>query len=185
MWKLLCVRLTLPVNVSVLTFDGNDLNVKIMCILDKWSSSVLYHLPVPSRLRCMTSALFNFVFLLLALLVLELFQRQHWGNTWETGWIEYGLSRAHIYHLELNWNELNYLSWRTWMCWLHWSLPCQCNVHFCKISLCPLLILVLASALLVCTIFAFHFFFVITNITKETHISTNTKNSTFKSGRKC
>ena len=28
-------------------------------------------------------------------------QMQHWGNSGETGWSAYGLSRAHRYHLEL------------------------------------------------------------------------------------
>ena len=32
---------------------------------------------------------------------LELFQGQHWGNSWETGWSAYGPSRADIYHREL------------------------------------------------------------------------------------
>ena len=36
---------------------------------------------------------------------LELFQRQHWGNSWETGRSAYGLSLAHRYHLELNWTS--------------------------------------------------------------------------------
>ena len=36
---------------------------------------------------------------------LEPFQRQRWGNFWETGWSAYGLFRAHRYHLELNWTE--------------------------------------------------------------------------------
>ena len=31
----------------------------------------------------------------------EPFQRQRWGNFWETGWSAYGLFRAHRYHLEL------------------------------------------------------------------------------------
>ena len=35
---------------------------------------------------------------------LEPFQRQLWGNFWETGWSAYGLFRAHRHHLELNWN---------------------------------------------------------------------------------
>ena len=35
------------------------------------------------------------------------FQRHHWGNSWETGWSSYGLSRVHRYHLELYWTELN------------------------------------------------------------------------------
>ena len=39
---------------------------------------------------------------------LEPFQRQRWGNFWETGWSAYGLFRAHRYHLELNWIELNW-----------------------------------------------------------------------------
>ena len=34
---------------------------------------------------------------------LEPFQRQRWGNFWETGWSAYGLFRAHRYHFELNW----------------------------------------------------------------------------------
>ena len=34
---------------------------------------------------------------------LEPFQRQHWGNFWETGWSTYGLFWVHRYHLELNW----------------------------------------------------------------------------------
>ena len=34
---------------------------------------------------------------------LEPFQRQLWGNFWETVWSAYGLYRAHRYHLELNW----------------------------------------------------------------------------------
>ena len=34
--------------------------------------------------------------------ILEPFQRQHWGNLWETGWSAYGLFQAHRYHLELN-----------------------------------------------------------------------------------
>ena len=38
---------------------------------------------------------------------LELFQKQRWENVWETGWSAYGLYRAHRYHLELNWIELN------------------------------------------------------------------------------
>ena len=33
---------------------------------------------------------------------LEPFQRQRWGNFWETGRNAYGLFRAHRYHLELN-----------------------------------------------------------------------------------
>ena len=36
---------------------------------------------------------------------LELFQKQHWENSWETGWSTYGLSRAHRYHL---WTKLNW-----------------------------------------------------------------------------
>ena len=38
---------------------------------------------------------------------LEPFQRQCWGNFWETGWSTYGLFRAHRHHLELKWTELN------------------------------------------------------------------------------
>ena len=34
---------------------------------------------------------------------LEPFQRQRWGNFWETGWSAYGLFWTHRYHLELNW----------------------------------------------------------------------------------
>ena len=41
-------------------------------------------------------------------------QRQHWGNSWEMGWSTYGLSRAHRYHLELSWTELNCDTW--WCC---------------------------------------------------------------------
>ena len=41
---------------------------------------------------------------------LEPFQRQRWGNFWETRWSEYGLFRAHRYHFELNWTELNSVS---------------------------------------------------------------------------
>ena len=37
---------------------------------------------------------------------LELFQRQCWGNFWETGWSVYGLFRAPRYHPELNWIDL-------------------------------------------------------------------------------
>ena len=37
---------------------------------------------------------------------LEPFQRQRWGNFWETGWSACGLFPAHRYHLELNWTEL-------------------------------------------------------------------------------
>ena len=36
---------------------------------------------------------------------LEPFQRQRWGNFWETGWSAYGLFRALRYHLELDWTE--------------------------------------------------------------------------------
>ena len=36
---------------------------------------------------------------------LEPFQRQRWGNFWETGWSAYGLFRVHRYYLELNWTE--------------------------------------------------------------------------------
>ena len=36
---------------------------------------------------------------------LEPFQRQRWGNVWQTAWSAYGLFRAHRYHLELNWTE--------------------------------------------------------------------------------
>ena len=39
---------------------------------------------------------------------LEPFQRQRWGNFWQTVWSAYGLFRAHSYHLELNWTELNW-----------------------------------------------------------------------------
>ena len=42
---------------------------------------------------------------------LELFQRQRWGNVWETRWSAYGLFRAHIYHLQLNWTELTLDVW--------------------------------------------------------------------------
>ena len=35
---------------------------------------------------------------------LEPFQRQSWGNFWETGWSAYGLFRAHRYHPDLNWS---------------------------------------------------------------------------------
>ena len=38
---------------------------------------------------------------------LELFQRQRWGNFWETGWSASGLFRAHRNHVELNWTEPN------------------------------------------------------------------------------
>ena len=34
---------------------------------------------------------------------LEPFQRQRWGNFWETGWSAHGLFWVHRYHLELNW----------------------------------------------------------------------------------
>ena len=37
---------------------------------------------------------------------LQVFQRQHWGNSSETGWSAYGPSRADGYHIELNWTEL-------------------------------------------------------------------------------
>ena len=37
---------------------------------------------------------------------LEPFQRQRWGNFWETGWSTYGLFQAHRYHLELNWTAM-------------------------------------------------------------------------------
>ena len=55
---------------------------------------------------------------------LELFQRQRWGNLWETGWSAYGLFWTHRYHLELmcilgcscwiggrGWGNLNWLLW--------------------------------------------------------------------------
>ena len=38
--------------------------------------------------------------------ILELFQRQRWGNFWETKRSTYGLFQAHKYHLELNWTAL-------------------------------------------------------------------------------
>ena len=38
---------------------------------------------------------------------LEPFQRQRWDNFWETELSASGLFRAHRYHLELNWRELN------------------------------------------------------------------------------
>ena len=43
--------------------------------------------------------------------ILELFQRQHWRNFWETGWSAYGLFWEHRYPLELNlsnnrWNQM-------------------------------------------------------------------------------
>ena len=40
----------------------------------------------------------------------ELFQRQRWGNLWETGRIAHthGLFRVHRYHLELNWSKLSW-----------------------------------------------------------------------------
>ena len=38
---------------------------------------------------------------------LELFQRQRWGNFWETGWSAYGLFRAHRYYLEMKCTELD------------------------------------------------------------------------------
>ena len=38
---------------------------------------------------------------------LDPFQRQRWGNFWETWLSAYGLFRAQRYHLELNWTELN------------------------------------------------------------------------------
>ena len=38
---------------------------------------------------------------------LEPFQRQRWGNLWETWWNAYGLFRVHRYHLELNWTMLS------------------------------------------------------------------------------
>ena len=34
---------------------------------------------------------------------LKLFQRQHWGNFWETGWGAYGLFRALRYQIEPTW----------------------------------------------------------------------------------
>ena len=37
---------------------------------------------------------------------LELFQKQHWENSWEMEWSTCGLFRAHRYHIELNWTEL-------------------------------------------------------------------------------
>ena len=56
----------------------------------------------------------QFFFLLYFLSVPELFQRQHWGNSRDKLWktYVYGLSRAHGYHLELNWTELNWTAWR-------------------------------------------------------------------------
>ena len=42
---------------------------------------------------------------------LEPFQKQHWGNFWETGWSAYGLFREHKYHLELNWTNTRGLVW--------------------------------------------------------------------------
>ena len=39
---------------------------------------------------------------------LELFQRRRRGNFEETGWSACGHFRAHRYHLELNWAQLNY-----------------------------------------------------------------------------
>jgi len=42
-----------------------------------------------------------------------------WKRCLETGWSAYGLSRAHIYHLELNWTELVIGVW-------YWpSRPCS------------------------------------------------------------
>ena len=38
---------------------------------------------------------------------LKPFQRRHWGNFWETGWSACGLFRAHRFHLELKWTELD------------------------------------------------------------------------------
>ena len=37
---------------------------------------------------------------------LKMFQRQRWGNFWETGWSAYGPFQAHRYHHELNWTEV-------------------------------------------------------------------------------
>ena len=42
---------------------------------------------------------------------LEIFQRQRWGNVWETGWSVYVLFRMHMYYLEMSWTELNQSGW--------------------------------------------------------------------------
>ena len=55
---------------------------------------------------------------------LEAFQRQRWGNFWETGWSAYGLFWEHRYHLELSWSTVchsGYLS----------DQICRCD-KFCR-----------------------------------------------------
>ena len=53
------------------------------------------------------------------------YQGQHWGNSWEMGWSAYGPSRAHRYHLELNWTELGLVHLSIMMCFL---ACCDCGV---------------------------------------------------------
>ena len=75
---------------------------------------------------------------------LEPFQRQRGGNFCEMGWSAYGLFRAHIYLLELNWTELYLLHACTCINWrsgitgshvkvglsLYGILACSCR-HAC------------------------------------------------------
>ena len=59
---------------------------------------------------------------------LESFQRQRWGHFWETAWSGYGRFRAHRYHLEVKWTEMN------------WSVAKRCLVvegENDSLSVCP------------------------------------------------
>ena len=44
---------------------------------------------------------------------LELFQRQHRGNFWETGWSSCGLPQVHRYHLEMKCNWKKQPNWQS------------------------------------------------------------------------
>ena len=75
-------------------YKTKDITPSIACRRDAWKEEALYDIlwkdeRGPSSIKR----------------TLELLQRRHWGNFWETGWSAYGLFWAHRYHLELNWNE--------------------------------------------------------------------------------
>ena len=65
----------------------------------------------------------------------EPFQRQRWGNFWETGWSAYGLFRAHRYHLELIWTEVKCRCWQPGRHQQHARLVLHCSLGEIRVAL--------------------------------------------------
>ena len=81
--------------------------VRRKCVFSWWGNvTEVSALSASSAFRCPTSpGDVAFAWFSSVRRTLEPFERQRWGNFWETGWSAYGLFRAHRYHLELNWTN--------------------------------------------------------------------------------